>query len=335
MRVVRDGLRVVFASLALVLAGTGCREKPHFEWEMESQPPSVEVEPSTTVGTSDTPGAASALRFVSHNLENWLSMERMVDGTRHEDAPKPDAEKHALATLIAHHDPTVFGVSEIGTREDLEDLRRRLKAAGADLPHIHHHQGSDSVRALGLLSKYPITPAGRSAVPEFSLSGRNYRMLRGILDASVTLPDGREFRFIGVHLKSKREVSHYDQARFRLHEAHRLREHVDAILGADPSARLVVFGDLNDTRRSHTVTTIAGVHGSGRQLIPVPARDSNRQMWTHHWRYQDVYSRIDYIFLSDSLRGEADLENAKVIDDPAWIEASDHRPLVLDFPGSR
>lgn len=315
---------------------SGCRDKPHFKWEMDAEPaggetakPEAKDVQNTSIHSSSS---SSGLRFMYHNLENWLTMERRGDGANRKEAPKPEEEKEALVKMIARHDPIVFGVSEIGTRKDLTDLRKRLKAAGVDLPHQHHHQGSDPVRSLGLISKYPITSIARSPNPEFSLSGRKHQMLRGILDATVTLPDGRDFRFIGVHLKSKREVSHYDQAQFRLQEAHRLRGHIDAILKSDPSARLLVFGDLNDTRRSHTVTTIAGVHGSGRQLIPVPARDSNRQMWTHHWRYQDVYSRIDYLFISEPLRGEADLQNAKVIDDPLWQKASDHRPLLLDFP---
>jgi endonuclease/exonuclease/phosphatase family metal-dependent hydrolase len=308
---------------------SACRDKPHFAWEMDAEPPEpVAVEPVAAPSTE----AVSGLRFISHNVENWLVMERRVDGGGRSDADKPEEEKQALITMIARHEPQVFGISEIGTRDDLADVRVRLKAAGVDLPHMHHHQGSDPVRALGLLSKYPITSVSTDAATDFRLSGRNFRMLRGILDATVTAPDGREFRFLGVHLKSKREVSHYDQAQFRLQEAHRLREHVDGILQADPDARLVVFGDLNDTRRSHTVTTIGGAHGSGRQLIPVPARDSNRQMWTHHWRYQDVYSRIDYIFISQSLRAEADLEGSRVIDDAEWRKASDHRPLLLDFP---
>jgi len=322
-----------FLLLGLLLALSSCRDKPRFDWEMEVAPPAGDA--AADAGQVDTPrpgeGTAERLRFISHNVENWLSMRRTVDGTVHESASKPEDEKQALIAMIARHQPEVFGLSEIGTPEDLQDVRARLRAAGVDLPHAHHHQGKDPVRALGLLSKYPITSTSNEAEVSFRLAGRQFEMLRGILDATVTTPDGRDFRFLGVHLKSKREVSHYDQAQFRIQEAHRLRAHIDAILQKDPAARLVVFGDLNDTRRSQAVTTVAGAYGSGRQLLPVPARDSRRQMWTHHWRFQDVYSRIDYIFITSPLREEADFDHARVLDDPEWRKASDHRPLLLDF----
>jgi len=330
----RLGLLVLFLSLGL----SGCRDKPTADWDLSATPPVPEdaasVAPPDRVATAAT-GDAERLRFISHNVENWLSMRRTVDGVTHEAAPKPEDEKQALIRMLARHKPDVLGLSEIGTPGDLSEIQRRMREAGVDLPHMHHHQGSDSVRALGLLSRHPITARSTDAVTSFRLAGRSHEMLRGILDATVATSDGREFRFLGVHLKSKREVAHYDQAQFRIQEAHRLRAHVDRILQSNPDARLVVFGDFNDTRRSHAVTLIAGSYGSGRQLLPAPARDSQRQMWTHHWRFQDVYSRIDYIFISDALRAEADFDNARIIDDPEWRKASDHRGLMLDFLQAR
>ena len=310
----------------------GCRDRATPDWSLDETPAATEAAAApANPGSSTTSQRAARVRFISHNVENWLSMPRTVDGVRDEEASKPEAEKRALVAMIARHRPDVLGVSEIGTMEDLEDIRDRLRAAGVDLPHLHHHEGPDPVRRLGLLSRYPLEPAAEPAETGFRLDGRDFRMLRGILDATATAPCGREFRFLGVHFKSKREVSFYDQARFREREAHLLRLHADAILEADPDARLVVFGDLNDTRRSRAVVTVAGSAGSGRQLVPAPARDSRGHMWTHHWSYQDLYSRIDYIFVSPALRGEARLRDARVIDDPEWREASDHRALLLDF----
>lgn len=318
---------------ALLFGASGCRDKPSIDWELDAAPPEAitPVASPQSIVTPTSIGAEGPVRFISHNVENWLAMDRTVNGKRLENVSKPEDEKKALITMLARHQPDILGLSEIGTPADLAEIRDRLRAAGVDLPHMHHHRGSDSVRTLGLLSRHPISSTSTSADTSFRLAGRRFEMLRGILDATVTTPDGREFRFLGVHFKSKRETSRYDQAQFRIQEAHRLRGHIDAILSDDATARLVVFGDLNDTRRSQTVTTIAGSYGSTRQLLPVPARDSSNQMWTHHWRYQDVYSRIDYVFITPSLRDEADLDNARVLEDPEWRKASDHRPLLLDF----
>jgi len=326
-------LGVWLVLLAFNFGLAGCREKPSIDWELDSTPPAAETVPAapTPAPTLPSDREAAPVRFISHNVENWLAMERRIDGKTQQNASKPEDEKIAFITMIARHQPDVLGLSEIGTPEDLEEIHVRLRTAGVNLPHVHYHQGSDSVRSLGLLSRHPINSTSTSADTSFRLGGRRFEMLRGILDATVTTPDGRDFRFLGVHFKSKRETSRYDQAQFRLQEAHRLRAHIDALLIADPAARLVVFGDFNDTRRSRTVTTVAGTVGSGRQLLPAPARDSRRQMWTHHWRYQDVYSRIDYIFIASSLSDEADFDNARVLEDPEWRKASDHRPLLLDF----
>ncbi len=56
--------------------------------------------------------------------------------------------------------------------------------------------------------------------------------------------------------------------------------------------------------------------------------------WTHHWDYAGIYSRIDFIFVSQGLYREIDREKSFVYhymtqEDPeAWVKASDHRPLV-------
>ena len=325
--------RAIWLPVAVALGIAGCDEPMTPSWDLRESPPAAEETPPPAPATTPPPTAENPerLRFINQNVQNWLSMRRTVDGEQLEEAPKPDEQKRALITMIARHQPDVFGISEVGTPQDLADIRDRLRAAGVDLPHMHHHQGIDSVRALGLLSRHPISPANEPADVAFRLAGRDFEMLRGILDATVTTPDGREFRFLGVHFKSKRETSRYDQAQFRIREAHGLRNHIDAILRADPAARLVVFGDLNDTRRSQTVVTVVGSGGSARQLIPAPARDSRGQMWTHHWSYQDVYSRIDYVFVTEALRDEAQLRESRVIDDPEWRDASDHRPILLDF----
>ena len=334
MEIIKAGRWLGWMAVVFVMALPGCRDKPTPDWKLDDAPalPLVTtVSVAGNTGTVEDSGRGERLRFISHNVENWLSMPRTIDGVKDETASKPEDEKQALIAMIARHKPDILGLSEIGTPEDLEEIRDRLRAAGVDLPHLHHHQGSDPVRRLGLLSRHPLNPATTPAETGFRLAGRNFEMLRGILDVTATTPDGRDFRFLGVHLKSKREVSFYDQAQFRAREAHLLRSHVETILSEDPGARLVVFGDLNDTRRSPAVITVAGSAGSGRQLFAVPARDSRSQMWTHHWRYQDVYSRIDYIFITENLRDEADWQDARLIDDPEWRDASDHRPILLDF----
>lgn len=297
-----------------------------------SVPPPQPATPPTATSTAPktAEGDSSELRFLFYNVENWLTMDRFVNNQRVTGVPKPDSEKTSVVALMARHRPDIVGLCEIGTREDLQEIQNALRAAGIDLPHLHHAGGSDPVRHLGLLSRFPITATAAPAETSFKIEGVDYSLNRSVLDATVDA-DGRSYRFLGVHLKSKREVENGDQELMRQGEARLLRKHVDSIFDADANARLVVYGDVNDTRPSPSFRTITGNYNDPRYLTAVPARDSSGDAWTHHWRPHDIYSRIDFVTVSRSLRSEVDFDRSYVVDDAEWSKASDHRPIVVIF----
>jgi endonuclease/exonuclease/phosphatase family metal-dependent hydrolase len=265
-----------------------------------------------------------------YNVENWLTMDRYVDNKQLKDAAKPDTEKKAAIELIARHVPDVLGLCEIGTREDLLEIQAALKSAGVDLPNLHYSGGSDPVRHLGLLSRFPITGTATVEESTFRIDGTEYRFNRGVLDATVEAR-GKSYRFLGVHLKSKREVEDGDQELMRQGEARLLRKHVDSIFEADADARLVVYGDFNDTRPSPSFRTVTGSYNDPKYLTAIPAKDSRGHAWTHHWNPHDIYSRIDFVTVSRVLRAEVDFDKSYLVDDEEWSEASDHRPVLAIF----
>ncbi len=303
-----------------------------------SPPVPAEPEPSSSKSTSESASAPTAtpseprgrLRFIAYNVENWLTMDRWVDGTEQPGLPKPDAEKDAVIRMLVRHQPDVLGLCEIGQRADLDDIRIRLKHAGIDLPHAHHVGGSDTTRFLGLLSRYPITSTAQPAETSFEIRGKPFAINRGILDATVEA-DGKSYRFLGVHLKSKREVPEASQELMRQNEARLLRRHLDAVLEADPAARLIVYGDFNDTRQSRSLKSIVGKLGEPGHLVILPLADSRGHLWTQHWSSQDVYSRIDYVTITPNLQTEVIASQSRILDDPEWHEASDHRALLTVF----
>jgi len=313
----------------------GCEEKESVaNWE--GSPPVVgalaaateprdlpPAEPAAVV-----PAKAAPVSFVSYNVENWLTMDRPVDGKTRKGSPKPLKERQAVAGVIAGAKPDILGVSEIGGVEDVRDLQDFLKRAGHPMPHFHHHRGSDPTRGLALLSRYPIGKTVTRDDLSYRSKGRSYGMQRGILDASVDSPAGR-FRFLGVHLKSKRETDDGDQADMRLNEAHLLRREIDVILREDPRARLVVYGDLNDSRQSPAVRTVHGRGKSDTALMMIALKDSRGHYWTHHWQFEDIYSRLDYVMVSSGLRQSVDWDRCKILDGPEVAGASDHRPLLV------
>jgi len=274
--------------------------------------------------------ATPGLRFIAYNLNNWLTMERGTDHAHTKGLAKPAAEKHALVQLLIRQAPDVLGVCEIGSRKDLAELQAALLAGGVALPHAYYTGGGDEVRHLGLLSRFPITHTATPALLDFKLNGSAYTMSRGILDATIQA-HGKSYRWLGVHLKSKREVADGDQDAIRLCEARLLRQHVDSILAAEPTARLVVYGDFNDTRGSAALKLITGNYGEAGYLTALPVQDQQGERWTHFWELRDIYSRFDFITVTLGVKHEVDFKTSRILDDPEWHAASDHRPLLAVF----
>jgi endonuclease/exonuclease/phosphatase family metal-dependent hydrolase len=181
-----------------------------------------------------------------------------------------------------------------------------------------------------LLSRFRISSTARPAETDFRLQGRTFSINRGVLDATIQAR-GKSYRFVGVHLKSKRPVEEANEEEMRVHEARLLRRHVDALLQEDSRARLIVYGDFNDTRPSRAFKTVTGSYNDPGYLTALPVKDSRGHAWTHHWVPQDVYSRIDFITVSRALRPETDFRASCIIDDADWDQASDHRPLMAIF----
>jgi endonuclease/exonuclease/phosphatase family metal-dependent hydrolase len=286
-------------------------------------------ETTETVAQNHDP-KSDKLRFIAYNVENWLNMDRIVGRRQVANQPKPDSEKSAVLRILLKHNPDVIGLCEIGTKDDLAEIQQALKSAGLDLHHSHHTGGSDTVRHLGLLSRFPITSTSSPAQTQYTLEGRSFAINRGILDATISA-HGEEYRFVGVHLKSKRAVDSGDQAKMRLQEAHLLRRHLDKILGPNPNARLIVYGDFNDTYRSNTLRAVTGSAAKNLRITPIYLKDSQGEAWTHHWSGEDIYSRIDFIMTSPALRREVDFKASRIIDDKLWMKASDHRPMLAVF----
>ncbi len=272
--------------------------------------------------------AAEPFTVVAYNVANWLVTDRFVDNRPVDAAPKPDDEKDAVVSIIASHKPAIVGVTEMGSRDDLEDLRRRLKAKGLDYPHVEWHEGLDPHRHVALLSQFPIV-ARNSKKIAFDLNGQPQGVQRGVLDVTVEPAPGYQLRLIGLHLKSRRPVPEFDEKTLRAKEAWFVRQHIDGIFKADPKTRLLVFGDLNDTKNEYPLRELMGARSSPRRLVDIPVEDSLGQRWTHYWRTADEYARIDFFLASPTLLPEIDRAKSGINDAPDWLKASDHRAIFL------
>jgi endonuclease/exonuclease/phosphatase family metal-dependent hydrolase len=267
--------------------------------------------------------------FCGYNLKNWLKMERFTDGETNSAAGKPEAEKNRVIDILTEIQPDVLGVCEIGDEADLLDLQKRLKKAGMDLPHAERAHGGDPTRTLALLSRFPIVARDSQRTLSYKMGDQTMPFQRGILDATVEFHPNLQVRFLGVHLKSMREVTEGDQALMRRNEAHLLRNHIDKIITQNTQARILCYGDFNEHRNEPAIAEIMGSRVSDGYMNELILRDVNGQVWTHYWDAADSYSRLDYVFSSRALRPLIDLRSCRIHHERDFDTASDHRPLVI------
>ncbi|MEO8205473.1 MAG: endonuclease/exonuclease/phosphatase family protein [Chthoniobacterales bacterium] len=268
----------------------------------------------------------SPVVFAEYNIQNWLIMERS-EGKQKQLAPKSEASKAAVVASIQAINPDILGVEEVGDTTQVEDFRKHLRDGGLEYPHMEFVEGADKERHVLLLSKYPIANRNSQSNVRFTLDGKPAHMQRGILDVTVQINDHYKLRLLGVHLKSRREVSGYDQALLRTQEAHELHKYIEAILKAEPDTNLLLFGDFNDTKNQPTIKGIMGVRGSAASMEDIFLHDSEGERWTYYWAWEDEYSRIDYLFFNRALKPEILFKKSGILRFPQWFAASDHRPI--------
>jgi len=284
--------------------------------------------------------AAETFRVATYNVENYLDAP----------APKrhlksPEAKAKVRESILAIK-PDVLALEEMGTTNALLELRGSLKSAGLDLPYWEHITGADTNIHIAILSRFPIIARRPHTNDSFLLTGRRYRVGRGFAEVDVQVATNYTVTVLAAHLKSRRTVAMGDEAELRLEEAKLLRERVDALLGSTPEARLVVLGDLNDSKDAPSTKAIIGK--GKRKLVDTrpaerepagtpplePASEASKIAWTHFYDLEDSFSRIDYILLSPALARDWVKSETYVLRIPNWAVGSDHRPIVASFQTS-
>lgn len=158
-------------------------------------------------------------------------------------------------------------------------------------------------------------------------------------------PLAGEFRFAGrpvfvvnLHLSSKggddpifgrRQPRVETTLARRVEQSLVVAEFVEGLLSADPSARVVVLGDLNDFEGTDALRALEAV-GLEDLVKRLPIED----------RYTYVYlgnsQVLDHVLVSWSLAGVAEVETVHVnAEFPASDHASDHDPVIARFSFER
>ena len=66
-------------------------------------------------------------------------------------------------------------------------------------------------------------------------------------------------------------------------------------------------------------------------LFDLRPQDAVGDTWTHYWDNEDMYERLDYLFVSEGMKSEVVPAKTRVLrTDPARF-GSDHRPVIGVF----
>src|SRR5476649_468166 len=273
--------------------------------------------------------AAETFRVATYNVENYLDQPTE---TRH--VMKSAEAKAKIRESIKAMNPDVIALEEMGTTNALLELRASLKADGLNFPFWEHVSGADTNIHVAVLSKFPIIARHPHTNDAFLLDGRKFHVSRGFAEVEIQAATNFTFTLIAAHLKSRLPSPIADEAEQRLAEAKVLRGIVDGHFKSNPNAKLIVLGDLNDTKDSDSTKSIVG-RGKFKLTDTRPAErngdDPASVAWTYYYGVEDTYSRIDYILLSPAMAHDWVTNETYAPTIPNWNVGSDHQPIVATF----
>jgi endonuclease/exonuclease/phosphatase family metal-dependent hydrolase len=273
--------------------------------------------------------AAETITIATYNVENYGPAHRMTEAGFRKDYPKPEPEKRALRHVIRGLNADLLVLQEMGGQPYLDELRRDLRSEGVDYPHAALATAADADRHVAVLSRRPLRRATTHADLEFAYFGAKEAVKRGMVEARIATAAG-ELAVFAIHLKSRLTERADDplSAIRRGGEATAIRDRILRLFPAPASARFLILGDCNDTKSSRAAAALQR-RGKTEISVLLTAEDSRGETWTHVYRREETYSRVDHIFASPALQVAVRGGAARIYDGPGVREASDHRPVFV------
>lgn len=281
----------------------------------------------------DLHGQESTVRVASYNVRNYLTMDRLVEGKWRPEYPKPEKEKRVIRSTILSVQPDILALQEIGSRKHLEELRRDLLNEGLEYTGSAWLEAHDEVRHVAALwkSHLKVEVVEHSNLP-IKYMGKVDFVKRGMLELKIFDHKG-SWSLFNLHLKSKYTNFKSDplSTQRRTLEGRAARDKIIKIFPELEKERYLIVGDLNDSPVSGALRAFMK-RGDRVLSIPIECYDSNGSRWTHYYKKEDSYTRIDY-FLRSPGWVEAGRVTGTIVSRPDYYQGSDHRLIWVDLPG--
>ena len=237
------------------------------------------------------------------------------------------SERDSLARFLAEEKADIVFLSEMGGERAISDLKTRLKYYGLDYPFSSLVDAGDKRKLLIFSFFKPLIKHKLNL--NYFLKEYKRKVLRGLAHCVFKINNDYSLHVLGVHLKS-RLFHELNSNKIRFEEAKLVRKQIDEILKNESKANILLLGDFNDDKKSNTLMAIRQSNDISKNLFPLNLADNSGDYWTYHYRYRDIYSRIDYALASYFLLPE-------IIKERSFIFAlkgksfSDHRPLIIEI----
>lgn len=317
-----------------------------------------------------SPQAGDPLRMVFYNTENFFDARHdslkndedfLPQGSYHWTWPRYRTKAHRVAQALAASGdgrlPALIGLAEIENHGVVETLLKEFHQA--EYRFIHYE--SPDVRGIDvclIYDRFRLELIDSEAIPVMlpKQDGQPSRPTRDILHASFRLPDHLVYHVFVCHWPSRYGGASASEP-LRLRAAAVLRQRVEELFQADPEARIVIMGDLNDEPFDRSVSEVLGAKDNTSR--PRPASLYNL-MWKQartgsikSHKYQGEWAMLDHIIVSTALYARPGL-SAGVVDARFLLEPdekylglrplrtyvgrsyqggySDHLPVYADIP---
>jgi hypothetical protein len=263
--------------------------------------------------------APAEFRLLIWNLDGWRELDR--DGDFQADDPKPEAERAAIAAVIAREKPDALLALDLGTDADLALLRDALARAGYPLPS-GGRTGEAGEGGLALLTATAPAEVATAGGGVYRIGDSGELRARPLLEAG--LPG---LRLLGGFLRESHPGAKGQDFEVRRNEARLLGQAVAA--AAKATSNLVVSGTFNDDPDSPQIRAIRAWRDEER-VEALPLRDPSGAGWTRVLPGADRFDRRDYVMVSPALKALWVPEKSRVVELP-HPAPSRHRPLLVVF----
>lgn len=210
-----------------------------------------------------------------------------------------------LATDLTPDGVALLGVAEVENRKVLEDLVAQPELKDRNYQIIHFDSPDERGIDVGLLyqPKY-FTLSGAKAFPVSLKDPKTGAedFTRDILYATGTI-DGEQIHIMVGHWPSRRG-GESASAWARAAAAGVCRHIADSLQAADPNAKILVMGDLNDDPNNKSVSTVLRARGNTEKMkdgdLYNPMYDLFKE-GSGTLAYRDAWNLFDQIIVSEGL----------------------------------